>query len=331
MITRGAVSSVIRRRIILLALAALPALLPACASDSEPAEAGQIKNVTLLMKSKSGDYWKTVKMGAEAAAKEFSVELRVEGPDEEGDVNGQIELLNQSVKDGMDALVLAASDYGALGAAVDRMGLPRIPVIAIDSEAGSSRVKSFIGIDNVEAGQKAGKKLIELTGGRSRIAVISFGKGGRNAEQRERGLRDALRAAPGVLAGATQYCSGSAERCGELAALLLQREQADGIVALDAAASLGVAAETERLGFAGKVKIVTFDNTPEDIEYLQEGIIQATIVQNPFSMGYLGVKYAVDAMNGKRNPAFMDTGTKVIDQENMFWLDNQKLLFPFVK
>ncbi|MED4605491.1 substrate-binding domain-containing protein, partial [Paenibacillus validus] len=114
--------------------------------------------------------------------------------------------------------------------------------------------------------------------------------------------------------------------------LVQSAEPVDGIVALHAVSSIGVAEEIERLGLQGKVKVVTFDSTLEDIEYLQEGVIQATIIQNPFSMGYLGVKYAVDLLGGsKKVPARYDTGTTVIDQNNMFWSDNQKLLFPFVK
>lgn len=310
-------------------------LLPVLSSCSRAAETGapeQTKNVTLIMKKKSGDYWNTVRMGAEAAAKEFSVNLKVLGPDYEGDVTGQIALIDQAVKDGMDALVLAANDYNALGETVDRAAATRIPVISIDSEVNSSKVRSFIGIKNFDAGQQAGKKLIQLTGERARIAVISFGQGGRNALQREQGLLAAVANYPEIRVNKTEDCSMDVKRCDEMTVSLLSEPNfIDGIVALDAAASVRVAAETDKMGLAGKVKIVTFDNTPEDIEYLQEGVIQATIIQNPFSMGYLGVKYAVDAMEGKKIAEFKDTGTKVIDQENMFWSDNQKLLFPFVK
>ncbi|GAA4839501.1 substrate-binding domain-containing protein [Paenibacillus vulneris] len=314
-----------------LLLCLLP-LMSSCTDTRDTGTTGTARNVTLIMKKESGDYWNTVKMGAEAAAKEFSVNLKVTGPEFEGDVNGQIALIDQAVKEGMDALVLAANDYDALGETVDRVAGARIPVIAIDSEVNSPKVRSFIGIKNYDAGQQAGKKLIQLTGESGRIAVISFGQGGRNAVQREQGLLAAIAQYPGIQTNTKLDCSMDVKRCDELTARLLSEPGSiDGIVALDAAASIHVAAETDKTGLAGKVKIVTFDSTPEDIEYLQEGVIQATIIQNPFSMGYLGVKYAVDALDGKKIPEFKDTGTKVIDQENMFWSDNQKLLFPFVK
>jgi ribose transport system substrate-binding protein len=104
-----------------------------------------------------------------------------------------------------------------------------------------------------------------------------------------------------------------------------------GIIALDAGTSIGVAEEIEKMGLQEKIKIVAIDSPPEVLEYLQEGVISATIIQKPFSMGYLGVKYALDASEDKPVPERVDTGTKVIDRENMFWSENQKLLFPFVK
>ncbi|MFE5321252.1 substrate-binding domain-containing protein [Paenibacillus sp. NPDC056579] len=317
---------------LLIVLSLLLLASGACSRNAETGTVEPVRNVTLLLKTGTGDYWKTVKMGAEAAAKEFSVNLKVAAPEYEGDAEGQIQLIEQAVRDGMDALVLAANDYAGLGKTVDDVAARRIPVISIDSEVASTRVRSFIGINNFEAGQKAGNKLIELTGEQGRIAIMGLGAVVKNAEQREQGLRDAISKHPGVHVLRTEYCSADLKRCGELTNKLLQENaEIDGIVALDAVASIGVAAAAERMGLSGKVKIVTFDSTPEDIEFLQEGVIQATIIQNPFSMGYLGVKHAVDAMNGKKVPEFVDTGTKVIDQENMFWSDNQKLLFPFVQ
>jgi ribose transport system substrate-binding protein len=60
-------------------------------------------------------------------------------------------------------------------------------------------------------------------------------------------------------------------------------------------------------------------------------VIQATVVQKPFNMGYLGVKYAVRAMEGKPVPKMIDTGSTAIDMTNLYTPENQKLLFPFVK
>lgn len=77
------------------------------------------KHLEVVLRSQNGDYWKTVKMGAEVAAKEFDVTLDFRAPDDEGDVKGQIALMEQSVKSGPDAIVLAANDYKELSGVVD--------------------------------------------------------------------------------------------------------------------------------------------------------------------------------------------------------------------
>ncbi|WP_246315451.1 substrate-binding domain-containing protein [Paenibacillus foliorum] len=307
--------------------------LISCSDKPEVASTPETnKNITLVVKMQTGDYWKTVRMGAEAAAKEFNVNLNVLEPKDEEDVSGQIALVNESIRQGTAAIVLAANDYNALAEAAEQAAGQRIPVITIDSEVNSSKVRSFIGINNYEAGRKAGRKLIQLTGDHGRIAVMSNGKDSRNSVQRERGLMEEIAQYPDVQVLKKEYCFSDKKLCGEQTRKIIEEHtKIDGIIALNAISSLGVANEIQRLGLAGKVKVITFDNTPEDIEFLQEGVIQATLIQNPFSMGYLGVKYAVEALGGKKIPEFVDTGTKVIDQENMFWSDNQKLLFPFVK
>ncbi|MDF2961363.1 MAG: hypothetical protein K0S39_3098 [Paenibacillus sp.] len=308
-------------------------LLSSCSDKADAVQPRESKkSVALIVKMQNADYWKTVRMGAEAAAKEFNVNLNVLEPEDEEDVNGQIALVSQSVREGTDAVVLAANDYNSLAEVTERAAGQRIPVITIDSEVNSPKVRSFIGINNYDAGRKAGHKLIELTGDRGRIAVMSNGKDSRNSVQREQGLMDEIAQYPDVQVLEKAYCLSDKKLCAEQTRIIIEKHKTiDGIIALNSISSLGVANEIKRMGLAGKVKVITFDNTPEDIEFLQEGVIQATMIQNPFNMGYLGVKYAVEALDGKKIPEFFDTGTKVIDQENMFWSDNQKLLFPFVK
>lgn len=315
--------------ILLIAALCLTSCSPAAERSGGP---GSPKlTISVVLKMNQGDYWRTVRMGAEAAAKEFNVNVNFTAPNDEKDVQGQIQLVNDAISSGTDALVLAANDFKGLVDISERAAAQRMPVITIDSEVDSPKVSSFIGINNYEAGKKAGSKIVELVSVTSRIAVLNFGEGAKNADEREHGLLDELARYPQVEVVSKQYCYSDLLLCREQTRKLLLEKHVDGIVALHAIASIGVADEVESLGQAGKVQVVTFDNTPEDIEFLQEGVIQATIIQNPFSMGYLGVKNAVEAMQGKKIPRFVDTGTKVIDQDNMFWSDNQKLLFPFVK
>jgi ribose transport system substrate-binding protein len=290
------------------------------------------QEIVLITKSKEGEFWNTVKMGAEAAAIEFNVKLIYDGAADETDVKSQIDLVNKYLAYGTDGLILAANDYSKLADSVakaDRMG---VPVITIESEVDAPEVQSFIGIDNYEAGRQAALKMKELTNAKGRFIILNFVRGSRNAEQREKGIRDEWANSPDMQVLESVYCNSDPIRCGQMTKEMLTKySNIDGILALNAAASIGAAKQLQSLKRDGLVKLVAFDNTPEELEWLQEGVIQATLIQNPFSMGYLGVKTAVEAINRQSVPKKIDTGTKVIDADNMFWSDNQKMLFPFVQ
>lgn len=307
-------------------------LLSACAGNNDLPLPEKKKVITVVLKMNHGEYWNTVRLGAEVAAKEFNVNLSFKSPADEDDVKGQIALVEQMLEDGTDGLVLAASDYMGLARVIDQVGNSHIPVISIDSEVGSTKVLSFIGANNYDAGRTAGAKLIELTGQTGSIGVMSFVQGARNADQREEGLLDYIAQFPGIVLAEKQYSFSNEQLARQLTRqMLLAHPDLKGIVALNAVASMGVASEIEAMGLTGKVKVIAFDSTPEVLEQLQEGIVQATIIQNPYSMGYLGVKYMVEALNGDVIPERIDTGSKVIVLDNMFWKDNQKQLFPFVQ
>ena len=311
-------------------------LISACErEDYVSLSAPEKPTIGVVVKMKEGDYWNTVRMGAEAAAKEFNVNLNFVAPDSESDITAQAELADQVIKLGADALVLAASDYMALGQVVDQASYRQVPVISIDSEVGSTKVKGFVGSNPYVMGRTAGQKWAELTEGRGKVAVLNFVKGASNAEKREEGLLDFLAQYPHIEVSEILYTNSDTDLAERMTRELLEREESwkrvDGIISLNAATSLGVARAVAAIQPEHPFTVVAIDSTPELMGYVQDGWIQAAVVQNPFAMGYLGVRYAVEAMEGEPVPERVETDIKVVDLGNMFRLENQKLLFPFVK
>jgi ribose transport system substrate-binding protein len=323
------------KRIKLLAICVLltsVSILSGCSENVNLDNTQKKKNIALIVKMKNGDYWKTVKMGADVAAREFDVNVDFNAPDDEEDIEGQIRLVNEALEKKVGALILAASDYKALAEVTEKAYNQKIPVIIIDAEVNTDRIHSFIGTDNRDAGIKAGEKLVELAGTDSRIAIMSFVKGTGNAEQREEGLMSVISKYPQIKVVAKEYSLSDTKLANQLTKKIIsEKGEIDAIVALNAISSIGVAQAIYEMNLAGRVKVITFDSTPEEIEFIEKEVIQATIIQNPFSMGYLGVKYAVEAMEGKKIPKRIDTGSKAIDKNNMYLPANQKLVFPFVK
>ena len=288
------------------------------------------KNIVFIMKMKSGEYWDTVKMGATAAAKEFEVNVTFDGTDTEEDVDGQINLVDLAVLNKADALVLAASDYKKLKPTVEKVYDSKLPIILIDSEVNTDKFDCYIGSDNKAAGRQAGEKLVWLVGARARIIVLSFDIDNKSLIDRENGLYEVLNKHKGVEIAAVGRVNSSIEAAGLLVGQLLENNKSiDGIVALDSVGSIAAAEVLSKKKLAGKVKLIAFDGTKKEIEMLDTGVIQAMVVQNPFTIGYMGVKNAVECMNDKPIKKYNYAETKVIDATNMYLQENQKLLFPF--
>lgn len=306
-------------------------LCGACTKNGNLGKA-ENKEIALIVKTIYGYYWGTVKLGADTAAREFNVNVDFNGPGNEQDVDGQIKLVEQALSENVDALILAATDYEGLVEVTEKAHGRHIPVIIIDSEVETGEIDSYIATDNIDAGKKAGKAVIDIAGKNCKVAIINFVKGSRNAEQREEGLLDTLSAYPGIQVVAKEYCSSDKDLAFQLANEILA-ENGDNVVfvTFNDVASEGVADAVAQRKLGDQVKIIAFDNTPKEIDYLEKGVIQALIIQNPFSMGYLSVKYAVEALNGNLVPEYYNTGSYLITSENMYMPEYQKILFPIVK
>jgi ribose transport system substrate-binding protein len=288
--------------------------------------------VALVLKMNTGYHWGTIKQGADTAAREFNVNLYFYAPLQEEDVEGQINLVNQALDENVDALILAASDFKELVEVTEKAYDKKIPVIIIESLVDTDKIHSYIATDNLDAGRKAGNALIEIAGPACNVAVMNFIKGTSNADDREKGLLEVIEDHPKINVVAKEYCLSDINLASKLTKKIIsENENLDAIVALNSISSEGVAQAVEEMGLAGKIKIIAFDSTTREIDYLEEGIIQATVIQNPFSMGYLGVKYAVEMLNGNKIDSYFNTESKVITKENMYLKENQKLLFPFIK
>jgi ribose transport system substrate-binding protein len=79
-------------------------------------------------------------------------------------------------------------------------------------------------------------------------------------------------------------------------------------------------------GLAGKVVLGGFDSSPNLIDDLKAGAIDSLVLQNPFKMGYEGVKAIVDKLNGQTPARRLDTGVKLLTKENLDTPEMQALL-----
>jgi ribose transport system substrate-binding protein len=290
------------------------------------------QKISVIVKMKDASFFSLVRIGAEAAAKEFNVDIRFDGPDNEKDIDKQIKLIEKAIYDRSDAIVLAASDSSRLAGVVEKAANQNIPVIIIDSQLNSDRIKGFIGTDNLDAGTKLGQTLIKRVGIYCNIAVMNFMKGAGSSDLREKGVFDIIDKYQGIHVISNMYCNSDENIAYELTKKVInENKKLNAVVCTNAQSTVGVARAVDACNLSGKIKIIGLDSTPEEISFVEKGVIEALVIQNPFNMGYLGVRYAIDSINNKPVPKSTNTGLTIIDNDNMYLPENEKLVFPFIE
>lgn len=300
--------------------------------NNTPDPAAQDKALSIEVIVKSTDFsgfpfWNVVRQGVLTAAEEFKVKTAIHGPFAETEIDRQIEMIREAASRKPDALVIAAADYTRLAPIAEELKKAGIPIITIDSFIDSTVPLSRIGTDNFAAGEKAGQALTEKIDAGGEVAVISYVKDTSSQIDRERGVRSVLEKSFTIVG--TWYCRGDMEIAKQQTAEVLEAyPNLKGIVALNEQSTVGAADALAEISGHAPVTLVGFDNSAQVIQYLEQEIISATVVQKPFNMGYLGIKLAVEAVQGNKIEPVIDTGSITITKENMYTSENQKLLFP---
>lgn len=295
----------------------------------------RVQNTEVLVVFSTSDseieFWHTLRAGIELAAKRFNVDITITAPEYENDIKGQIAILEAGLLQKPDAIVLAPVDYDALVPMAEKIRDMDIKLMIIDSGLNSDVPDSFITTDNAEAGKKAVNALSEEIGADANIIIMSYLQFSPTAIEREKGVRQGLSIHNDLHITGTYYCGATKKNAYQTAVEILSEGQdLDGIICLNEMTTLGVAEAIKDLDYAGQVKLVGFDSSLAEIKLIEEEVIDATVVQKPFNMGYLSIESVVKSLNNHKVEHRINTGSQVVTKENMYSEENQKLLFPFV-
>jgi ribose transport system substrate-binding protein len=275
------------------------------------------------------NFWVTVKAGADSAGKEFGVEIIWKGPTQETDIAGQIAIVEDYINKKVEAIVLAACDTKALNALIGRALDSNIPVITIDSGVDDDRPLSFIATDNIKAAAMAADELARLIGYQGEVALMPHVPGAATTIMREEGFKKGIAKYPDIQLVAVQYSqSDVATAMSVMENILSAHPNLAGIFPTTEAGVLGTVQALAARGKIGQIKIVGFDAADDEITALRNGGVQALIVQDPYKMGYLGVKAALDAIAKRPVAKRIDTGVYVVTKENMETPEIRRVLYP---
>jgi ribose transport system substrate-binding protein len=298
------------------------------ATGSSSQASGAKYTIAVVPKSVGLFYWGTVHAGAEAAAKALHVNIIWKGTETETDVSGQVNILQDFITRKVSAIAFAASDaHGLVGTATSAKAAG-IPVVNIDSGL-SPQTPPLVATNNVAAAAKAADILAQQIGGKGDVALLPFVPSAETSIQRQQGFEQELKKYPNIHLVAVQYDqSDISTALSEMENILTAHPTLAGVFAANEPGVIGVVHALLERNLVGKVKVIGFDNAPDEVSALSAGQVSALIVQNPFKIGYLGVQEAYDLLQHKPVPHSVDTGAVVATKANMNQPAIHKLLVP---
>lgn len=319
---------------ILILLLVLSAVLIGCTAGD-----GDKKKLTIAVipKGTTHEFWKSIHAGSNKAAQELAaqgtdVEVIWKGPLREDDREQQIQVVEGFAAQGVSGIVLAPLDDRALVRPVADARRAGVPTVIIDSGLQSDEFVSFVATDNRKGGSLAADRMGQLLGGKGKVLVLRYAEGSASTSEREQGFIEQMKQRfPEIeLVSTDQYAGATRDTAKRASENLLNRyaDQVQGIFTPNESSTAGMLLALEDIGKAGKVSFVGFDVSQRFIDALNSGQLHGIVVQNPFNMGYLGVRTMVDHLLGRTVEKQIDTGVMLVTKDNMGSPEVQTLLRP---
>jgi len=285
--------------------------------------------IAVIPKGTASMWWEVVHKGAEKAGEETGYKISWTGPEQETDREKQIQAVEDAVIQKVAGIALAPNDSKALVRPVQKIKSAGIPCAIIDSsvDANSEDYVSFVATDNYLAGSEAARRIGAVLKGRGNVILTKFVQNSASTDARAEGFRQTLeKEFPNIKIIAEQYTLGTVEDARQKTVDMLTRNKnINGLFAVNQPSSVGAYKALQTQGSAVQIKMIGFDSDPILLEGIEKGGIEALIVQNPFEIGYQGVKAVVSAIDGKIIPKMMPIPSMLVDKNN---LDEMKQKFP---
>jgi ribose transport system substrate-binding protein len=260
-------------------------------------------------------FWNDVINGVEKAARDSDVVVeinvpRFNNPEEER------KFLDMAVISRVDGIITHVPNSVEVTDIINKAYSKGIPVITIENDDSESNRYAFVGTNSYELGKQAAKLLIEATGGRANIAVISNSDLELDSVEHNlkvNGFLSTLKDYPDMKIVETYTSKLGILSAEEITQKIIEsKEEVNAIFAFSSADTLGAAQLIVDRSRVGRYILVGYGNSDEIMRYIDKEIIYGTVASDPYKMGYESVKALVAVKEGKSISTFIDSEVKKI-------------------
>ncbi len=276
-------------------------------------------------------YWQNANAGFNRAAAQYGVTPHLRGPDG-FDAQAELAEFQKAVASKPAGILISVADAALMTPDINSAVAAGIPVITIDSDAPNSHRLYFIGTNNLDAGKLGAERAVRRLNNKGNVVFFS-NPGQPNLDDRLKGYIDVFQNHPQIKIVDVVNIKGDSGTAFDKSQQFLGKtgaEKIDAFICLEASAGKDVAEVLKRNHATDRLLIAT-DVDPETLNLIKGGVIDSTVAQKPYTMGYVGLKaldeihhylpaqfrtdYSVDSFSPF--PVFVDTGTALVDKNNV--------------
>ena len=264
----------------------------------------------------ANQFWAKVEQGALEKGKEIGVEVTVLGsPGGEGDVAGQIALVEDQLTKGIKGLALAPADPAALTPTIEKALKQGVKIVYIDRPGQVTGI-TYVGTANEPAAALGGKYICEHIEKGSEVAILQGIMAIVNGRDRAKGSHDALEAC-GMKIVAEQTAEwDNAKGQSVTENIITAHPKVKAIFASNDNMAMGAIEALKSAKMLDKVMVVGFDGNPEAAAAILKGEMAISIAQRPAMMGAIGVESLQKLIKGETLPPVVDTGAEIVSKDN---------------
>ena len=269
-------------------------------------------------------FWITEFKGAQAAARETSVQLTILAPETPNDINRQVELFRQALNEKPDGIAITLSDKHLFSRLLRQAKKRGIPVIAFNArpyqdQKNNNPYLAYIGMDDHLAGQVMAKKLLQSTNPGKHVVILNQQIGHLGLAARTAGIREIMEPA-GIKVSELDITSNSNKAVSIIRNFISKHPDISTIISLGPIGTNAIRKLSSQL--KPGVTIAAFDISPLTLKLIKQGKIRFTIDQQPYMQAYLAVKLLSLAARYKMTPPDINTGVGLVNRSNVNSVQN---------
>jgi ribose transport system substrate-binding protein len=306
------------------ALMAIAAASVSCNRGGSSPAGGSKPTVALVLKTLNHPYFVDMRRGAQEAADRLGVTLQVQAAEREIDVEKQMQIVENLIQTGIQALAITPSGSREIVSALVKARDAKVPIIVVDTRLDAKaaadagvHAETFVGSDNYEGGKLAGEYLVKATGGKAHVGILEGIPGHETGDSRLRGFRDAVKGAAGVTIVASQPANWERDQGFNVFQNMLQAHpDIDSVFACSDLMALGALEAITAAHRTGSIKVVGFDALDDAKKAIAEGTMAGSVAQFPAEMGRAAIESAVKVIRGEKIPDDIKVKLELVTRDN---------------